>query len=279
MVETCVGNGTGTNAAAFLMDSLPQTMLCGTHLSTTITVQNTGTTSWTTALRYSLGTQGDSDPFHMQSARVDLASGDTCIPPGGQHTFQLELAAPDMAGVYTSDWRMVQDDVEWFGDTLARDIAVVCPAAGEDAIDLSTVTIVKGALQVAQWPKTSTLTEVTVTEDTMCTYHSKSGVWPSVQFFDDPATLVEGNQWVFARINGQWFGGAAEWMRPSQQCKGVPAASVGAEEFYNDNEEPLHSWYPAHGELVGVMVSTPARAYPAMATLDERSNVVLVAWP
>jgi hypothetical protein len=44
------------------------------------------------------------------------------------------------------------------------------------------------------------------------------------------------------------------------------AADVGCGVFYDS--EPLKSWRPAHGELVGVAVSAPAR-----------SNVVLVAWP
>ena len=32
------------------------------------------------------------------------------------------------------------------------------------------------------------------------------------------------------------------------------------------------------GEVFGLMVTTPARAWPDMRTLDERSNVVLVRW-
>jgi hypothetical protein len=35
---------------------------------------------------------------------------------------------------------------------------------------------------------------------------------------------------------------------------------------------------PKPGEVFGLMVTTPARAWPDMRTLDERSNVVLVRW-
>jgi hypothetical protein len=44
------------------------------------------------------------------------------------------------------------------------------------------------------------------------------------------------------------------------------------------DREPLHSWHPQPGEVVGVMASTPARLWPAMRTVDERTNVVLIQW-
>lgn len=160
----------------------------------------------------------------------------------------------------------------------SQDVPETSAAPGEDQIDLAAVVVIKGAPGIAQWPVTAQLTDVAVAEDELCTWHTKAGQWPTVPFFDDPENPIEGNQWLFANIGGTWYGGAGEWLRPAQECKVVKSANIGPDEFYNDDEEPLHSWVPAPGELVGVMVSTPARAWPAMATLDERSNVVLVPW-
>ena len=112
----------------------------------------------------------------------------------------------------------------------------------------------------------------------LCIWHTRLGQWPSTIFFNDPNTLVEGNQWVIANIGGRWYGGAAEWYRPGQACKDVTAENIAADAFYYDEQEPLRSWRPAVGEVFGLMSTTPARAWPAMRTLDERTNVVLVRW-
>ena len=40
----------------------------------------------------------------------------------------------------------------------------------------------------------------------------------------------------------------------------------------------MDTWQPKPGELVGYMVTTPARSYPEFRTLDERSNIILVPW-
>jgi hypothetical protein len=41
---------------------------------------------------------------------------------------------------------------------------------------------------------------------------------------------------------------------------------------------PMDTWRPRAGELVGYMMTTPARFWPAMKTLDERSNMVVQPW-
>lgn len=147
------------------------------------------------------------------------------------------------------------------------------PAAG-DELDLSTVTIVLGP-NIANWPATSTVTNIRQGGGELCIFHTKLGQWPTTPFFGDPSVPLEGNQWVFANIGGRWYGGAADWYRPGQACKGVTAAEIGHDAF---SQEPLHSWVPRPGELYGLASSTPARAWPAMATVDQRTNTVLRRW-
>jgi len=151
------------------------------------------------------------------------------------------------------------------------------PAPSADEIDLNQVTIVLGPA-ITYWPQTSTVTDTKAVDHNLCIWHTSLGQWPTTLFFDDPTTLVEGNQWVFANINGHWYGGAADWYRPGQACKDVTADTIGRDAFYNPSQEPLHSWVPRPGETFGLMSSTPARAWPAMRTLDQRTNVVLVRW-
>lgn len=150
-------------------------------------------------------------------------------------------------------------------------------SAGDgDAIDLRRVVVVKGE-NIADWEVTSRMTRVLASNrDGLCTGHTRSGLWPRLAFFGDPQVEVEGNQWVFARINGTWYGGAGEWLRPGQTCKGVvPVSHVGCGVFYDS--QPLKSWVPRRGELVGFAVSAPARA--GRWGEAERSNVVLIRWP
>jgi hypothetical protein len=40
----------------------------------------------------------------------------------------------------------------------------------------------------------------------------------------------------------------------------------------------MRSWAPKVGELVGYMISTPARNYSGMHTINERSNIVIQPW-
>jgi hypothetical protein len=134
-----------------------------------------------------------------------------------------------------------------------------------------------GPSHIGSWPQTSTVINAYSGNGQLCVNHTRLGRWPTIPFFDTGA-LIESNQWVFANINGQWVGGAADWVRPNQECKAVDAQSIGRDAFYSDNMEPLRSWVPKPGEVFGVMVSTPARAYPNMLSTNERSNVVLIRW-
>lgn len=147
-----------------------------------------------------------------------------------------------------------------------------------DAIDLNNVTVVLGPPNVASWPQTSTVTGTVAIDHYLCINHTKLGNWPAIQFFDDPYTTTEGNQWVIANIGGRWYAGAADWYRPGQSCKDVTADTIGHDAFYNPAWEPLRSWVPRVGEEFGFFATTPARAWPNMTSLNERSNVVIVRW-
>lgn len=113
----------------------------------------------------------------------------------------------------------------------------------------------------------------------MCISFTDPG-WPDAKWIyggPDPNFGVYGNQWYFANINGTWYGGPGEWLyRGAATCKaGQGTTTIGPDSGFGN---PFSSWVPKVGELVGYAVSASARALPQMATVQERTDVVLVPW-
>jgi hypothetical protein len=144
-------------------------------------------------------------------------------------------------------------------------------------IDLTTVNYQR-FVNISGWPITDRVIEVDQDggDGHMCINHEKRGQWPTSFFEDNPEVPVEATQWYFARINGQWYGGAGEWLRVNQICKeGQKSEDIGKDGTWGG---PMDTWVPKRGELVGYMISTPARAWPTWRTIDQRSNVVVQPW-
>ncbi len=192
---------------------------------------------------------------------------------------QTSLAVPQaLSAGATYYWRVQAYDGSTTGPWCAvQTFMTPSTSSGSSgsSFDLGRAVIVLGPQNFASWAQTSTITSITEGGGTLCIYHTMLGRWPTVAFFGDPNTLIEGNQWYFALINRTWYGGAGEWVRPGQACKGFGG---GPEEFYDPSQEPLHSWNPRPGDLVGIASSTPARAWPDMRTTDERTNIQLITW-
>ena len=55
------------------------------------------------------------------------------ILPGEVKTFEFEITAPDLMGSNNFQWRMIQEDVEWFGDASLNQLIVV--GGGGDYLD------------------------------------------------------------------------------------------------------------------------------------------------
>jgi hypothetical protein len=106
------------NASAFISQSVPSSMVAGQTYSVSVTYQNTGTTTWTSAAAYHLGSQDPQDnttwALPVGGGRVLLPAG-TSVAPGQSVTFTFNVKAPAKAGTYPIQWRVVQDGVQWFG--------------------------------------------------------------------------------------------------------------------------------------------------------------------
>lgn len=154
------------------------------------------------------------------------------------------------------------------------------PDPNSDEIDLTDITWLH--TDISQWPKTSTITGVSTSETRVCIFHTMAGKWPAYQDVkDDPNTIGEGNPWVFAKIDDQWYGATWEWLRPGQQCKNVHRTGkdgIGAHTALGYEQHQLSSWEPQVGELVGFAMSTRARSSGPGITVHQRSNIVLMRW-
>jgi RHS repeat-associated protein len=103
----------GSNNAAFVSQNVPATMTAGQSYTVSLTMQNTGTNTWSSANAYKLGTQNAQDnTIWTGLTRVALPHN---VAPGQNVTFSINVTAPTTPGTYNFQWKMVRDLVEWFG--------------------------------------------------------------------------------------------------------------------------------------------------------------------
>lgn len=110
------------NEAEFVSHSLPGGYLrlfTGQTMPMSVQMRNTGTTTWSSANAYSLGSKSPQDNWNWGMGRVALPHD---VAPGQTVTFNFTLTAPTVAGPGNIDvqWQMVQDGVQWFGQTTSK---------------------------------------------------------------------------------------------------------------------------------------------------------------
>ncbi len=254
-------------SAVVLQPPTPVSPLSGGFGSSrpTLTVTNSTHTGNTGALvyRFEISASAAFSPV-LVSATVPEGNGQTSWTPSNDlpsnATFYWHAQAFDATNNASSQFSTAQSF-----------------ATNPTTIDLTTVNFQR-FVNITNWKVTDQITSIDQdgADGHMCINHIKSGVWPTTDFFGDPNTQVEGNQWYMAFINGVWYAGAGEYLRPSQVCKaGQYTEAIGPDGTWGG---PMDTWQPKPGELVGYMISTPARNYPDSKTVDERSPVVLQPW-
>jgi alpha-glucuronidase len=122
-VVTTPSASTLARDAILVSNDIPDTMSVGQTYTVKIRVANNGTETWTENQKYRLGAVNDSDPFTKTIMRGFLGAGES-VAKGQSKEFTFTMKAPDTAGTYTTDWRMVQDGVTWFGPTLVKTVTV-----------------------------------------------------------------------------------------------------------------------------------------------------------
>jgi len=183
----------------------------------------------------------------------------------------------DLASNTTYYWRASATDA---GSQVTSAYSTAQQFKTQVSINLATVNYQRFYSGVQFWPITDTIISVDqdggASDGYMCINHTKRNQWPTSDFLGDPEVPIEANQWYFAFINNQWYAGAGEYLRPNQICKsGQRSEDIGPDGTWAG---PMDTWRPQAGELVGYMISTPARAWPDMKTIDQRSNIVTQPW-
>jgi endonuclease/exonuclease/phosphatase family metal-dependent hydrolase len=116
----------GVDDAALIDVDLPPTLSCGQTYQASVTMQNTGETTWTEGEAIRLGAIEDSDDLGGPG-RVSLPPG-VSVPPNGAYTFTMTLTAPTTPGTYRTDWQMLREGVARFGQVAAQNVVVSCAA-------------------------------------------------------------------------------------------------------------------------------------------------------
>lgn len=100
--------------ARFVAQSVPYEVTTGDRFTASITMQNTGTLRWTVGGNYRLGSQSPQDNQTWGLGRVGLQAD---VEPGMTATFTFTATAPSSIGTYVFQWRMLQELVQWFGQS------------------------------------------------------------------------------------------------------------------------------------------------------------------
>lgn len=115
------------NCAKFISQNVSTTMTVSQSYPVSITMENTGTTTWTCCSPssppnginsvdgYKLGSQNPENNSTWGKAREGVPTT-VSVSPGQQVTFSFSITAPSTPGTYNFQWRMVQEFVQWFGD-------------------------------------------------------------------------------------------------------------------------------------------------------------------
>ena len=111
------------NKAEFISQSnVPKVLDKGEVTSVSITMRNIGTSTWTKADLFKLGSVDNEDA--LGPIRVELDASDA-IAPNEEKTFTFNITGPNMPGVYDFRWRMIQENISWFGERTPKEKVVV----------------------------------------------------------------------------------------------------------------------------------------------------------
>jgi microsomal dipeptidase-like Zn-dependent dipeptidase len=104
--------------AAFVSQVVPSVMIAGQQYNASITMRNTGESSWTLGGEhpYSLGAQSPQDNTNWGHNRVALPQ---IVSPGQEVTFTFAVH-PYFVGQYEFEWQMVLEGITWFGDKTTK---------------------------------------------------------------------------------------------------------------------------------------------------------------
>jgi hypothetical protein len=104
--------------ARCLSQSVPATLVAGQTQDVVVVMTNIGTATWAPA-QHQLRSQNPPNNFTWGLRSVELPSS---VAPGGLATFSFRIVVPEPPpdGIATFQWSMVNDGIEWYGESSPR---------------------------------------------------------------------------------------------------------------------------------------------------------------
>ena len=118
--QVTVKDGLKKNNSAYIIDYIPEEVPLKQPRLFIITFKNMGNATWTKTDLYKLGISGDRPQLGCPG-RVELTND---VLPGEETTFNFWIN-PTQEGEYTITLRMLQENIEWFGELATKTIRVV----------------------------------------------------------------------------------------------------------------------------------------------------------
>lgn len=109
--------------SSFVGQVVPSTMTAGQKYNVSVTMKNTGSTTWTEAGGYRLSSYNPSGNTRWGLDRVHMP-GAASITPGNNFTFSFSVTAPVTPGTYNFQWRMLLNGTGTFGQA-STNVSVV----------------------------------------------------------------------------------------------------------------------------------------------------------
>lgn len=100
------------NRGVMYEQEVPTSMEAGRTYRVKLKFVNTGNTTWSASGGYALGSWNPNDNFRWGKARVPMPND---VIPQLPAFFEFDVVAPPLPGVYSFQWRLLEENKEWFG--------------------------------------------------------------------------------------------------------------------------------------------------------------------
>ena len=265
-------NDTPNHGAKILWHDFPASMAPGSTQMVSVVVRNTGDASWTAATDYKFGDMADGSalfgaPRYLIDDNADEIPIYGGIFRGRAKTFSVILIAPTTLGSYETHWGMIQEGVEWFGETLAHTIT----------IEEVPVTVTLGDLQQT-WdgdPKSVSVTTaptgvmVEVTYDGTTTAPTGPDSYTVIGTVTQPDYQGAATNTFVIEMSAAYDAWRAEWFTEEQQTNNA----VSGPEVYFDGDA-FSNWE----EYVAGTDPTDTQAFPTFDMQPMALNGYILSW-
>lgn len=189
-----------TNNAGFVAQSVPATMTAGQQYTVSVTMSNSGTSTWSASGNYKLGSQNPQDTNAWGLNRVAIPG--SLAAPGVNVPFSFTITAPATPGTYNFQWQMVQEGVGWFG-AKSTNVAVTVTGAAPPP---PTGPLTDGAPSLSYTPTNNRITSYTYdAAGNETRAQSENGVWQTY-LYDAANRLVRVSSDGGAQLAQYYYG-------------------------------------------------------------------------